>query len=66
MQIAGVSTTIKKTQSVRAQEISIQRVDTQKAKKILQWEPAVDLETGIAYTIQWYRDHYALFGKAHI
>jgi len=32
--------------------------DITKAKKILHWEPKVDLEEGIGRTINWFREHY--------
>lgn len=32
-------------------------LDCKKAKEILSWEPAIDLETGIKRTLQWYREN---------
>lgn len=33
------------------------RADISKAKRILNWEPEIDFETGIAKTVEWYKDN---------
>jgi CDP-glucose 4,6-dehydratase len=38
-------------------EIDRQAVDPGKLQRLSGWEPKVDLETGIARTIAWYREH---------
>ncbi len=38
-------------------EIDRQYVDPTKLRETVGWEPAVDLEDGIARTIEWYREH---------
>jgi CDP-glucose 4,6-dehydratase len=37
-------------------EIHTQRLDPAKARRVLDWEPAFDLEEGLRRTIDWYRD----------
>ena len=37
--------------------------DATKAKRLLGWEPSMDFETGLAKTIEWYRDHRAIWQK---
>jgi dTDP-glucose 4,6-dehydratase len=37
--------------------------DWAKARRLLGWEPRVDFETGLARTIQWYRDHREVWQK---
>ena len=41
----------------RPNEISRMVADPAKARKLLGWEPAHDLRTGLAATIDWYREH---------
>jgi CDP-glucose 4,6-dehydratase len=38
-------------------EIDRQWVDASKLREATGWEPAVDLETGLRMTIEWYREH---------
>jgi CDP-glucose 4,6-dehydratase len=40
-----------------AGEIDRQYVDTTKLRELCGWQPRHDLETGLARTIDWYRDH---------
>ena len=37
--------------------------DASKAKRILGWEPAIDFETGLAKTIDWYQNNRAIWHK---
>ena len=37
--------------------------DAAKAKRILGWEPAIDFETGLAKTIDWYQNNRAIWHK---
>jgi len=38
-------------------EIDKQYLSTEKAKKILGWEPKIDLKTGLKMTINWYKEN---------
>ena len=38
-------------------EIDRQYIDSTKLRELSGWEPAVDLEEGLALTLQWYREH---------
>ena len=40
-----------------AGEIDRQYVDRSKIRKLLGWEPQIDLEEGLRRTIEWYREH---------
>ncbi|MEO7134073.1 MAG: GDP-mannose 4,6-dehydratase [Vicinamibacterales bacterium] len=37
--------------------------DAAKAKRLLGWEPSMDFESGLSKTIEWYRDHRAIWEK---
>jgi len=37
--------------------------DASKAKRLLGWEPSIDFETGLAKTIEWYRNNRAVWQK---
>jgi len=39
-------------------EIDKQYLDSQKAKKILNWEAGYDLDSGLKETIEWYRNYF--------
>ena len=38
-------------------EIDRQYIDSSKLRELSGWEPAVDLEEGLALTLEWYREH---------
>ena len=38
-------------------EIDRQYIDSTKLRELSGWEPAVDLEEGLALTLEWYREH---------
>ncbi|MGH9293327.1 MAG: GDP-mannose 4,6-dehydratase [Acidimicrobiales bacterium] len=40
-------------------EIASQYLDSTKASRVLGWKPAVDLETGLLRTLEWYRAYFA-------
>ena len=48
---------------MRPGESEVERLwsDNSKAKKIIEWEPAVSLEKGLALTIEWFREHRNLY-----
>lgn len=39
-------------------EIRRQRLNAQKARRLLGWAPAFDLDRGLERTVAWYRDHF--------
>jgi CDP-glucose 4,6-dehydratase len=41
-------------------EIDRQSLSSEKARRLLGWEPATSLSEGLAKTVQWYRDHLAV------
>ena len=54
---------IKKIQSVRENEVSIQQVSWKKAKRILGWKPRKKLAVGLQETINWYKNQKKLAKK---
>jgi CDP-glucose 4,6-dehydratase len=40
-------------------EIPEQRLNVEKARRVLGWAPAHSLDQGLAWTIEWYREHFA-------
>ena len=44
-------------------EIDEQYLSNEKAKKVLGWEPKLDLETGLKETIKWYEDYFSKIGQ---
>lgn len=51
---------IKKIPAARENEISVQRVNWNKAKRILGWRPIFDLPHGLERTIDWYKDYFRI------
>lgn len=49
---------IQRIEAPRAHELTRQSVSSQKAKRILSWEPRIDLNTGLKKTIDWFTNHY--------
>ncbi len=43
-------------------EIAHLRLDTDKARRVLSWAPALDFVAGLQRTIHWYQDNQALLG----
>lgn len=54
---------IKKIQSARENEVSIQQVSWKKAKRILGWKPRKKLAVGLQETINWYKNQKKLAKK---
>lgn len=54
---------IKKVQSARENEVSIQQVSWKKAKRILGWKPKKKLAVGLRETIKWYKNQKKLAKK---
>ena len=46
-------------------EIDRQWVDSSRLRALTGWEPQFDLESGLARTVAWYREHPAALGEAH-
>jgi CDP-glucose 4,6-dehydratase len=46
-------------------EIDRQWVDSSRLRALTGWEPRFDLESGLARTVAWYREHPAALGEAH-
>lgn len=42
-------------------EVHFLKADNRKAKELMDWQPWIDLETGLNLTIQWIRDHLDLY-----
>lgn len=55
--LAGVSLPIEKIPDARPDEIIDQQVSWAKAKRILGWEPKVELSQGLQKTIDWWRTY---------
>ena len=45
-------------------EIMCMRADSTRARSVLGWSPAVDLDKGLALTIDWYREYLQVFESA--
>jgi CDP-glucose 4,6-dehydratase len=45
-------------------EIDRQWVDSSRLRALTGWEPRFDLESGLAKTVAWYREHPAALGSA--
>lgn len=56
--ISGKSTKIKKIKEQRSEEIKAQYVSFNKAIKFLNWNPKVNLDSGIKKTISWYDNYF--------
>ena len=46
-------------QPIAYSDVEIRIPDITKAREVLQWEPAVDLDDGLERTLAWYREHVA-------
>ena len=46
-------------------EVPVWQADIRKAKELLDWQPAHDLEQGLTKTIAWFRDHLTLYESAN-
>lgn len=62
LELVGMIAELMSTQSIEpkvlgvaAGEIQEQRLCTNKARAVLGWKPAFDLETGLRHAIDWYR-----------
>lgn len=62
IRISGKNLNIKKIEDSRINEIKAQYVSWSKAKRILEWNPEINLEEGLSQTIAWYQQYF----KDHI
>lgn len=54
-QVTNIKVTINK--NIRKDEIMIQHVSSNKAKRILKWRPKYSLDEGLKKTYEWYKDN---------